>query len=496
MPQGQLLPVPEGVPLVDAAALPEAACTIQGTVYQMAHLAPGETYLVHGGAGGIGTFAIQIAKAEGCTVACTAGSAEKLARCRELGADLAVSYRDDDFTAAVLDFTGGQGADVILDIMGASYLARNLDALATWGRLVVIATRGGSRGEVDLGLMMQKRATIVAATLRSRTIAEKAQVVRGHPGAHLAAHQRRQGGPGHPRQAADGRGGAGAPAARRRLAHREDPAGQLRNRGKLPPGSRPRAQSLRGRRKTRTMSERNPEGGQGAKVVVVGPDGITVDADGGEGEGEDSRERPVMEMVEQPAKVMRIGSMIRQLLEEVRAAPLDEKSRARLREIHQSSIKELEDGLAPELVDELERLSLPFAEDSVPSEAELRVAQAQLVGWLEGLFHGIQTTLFAQQMAARAQLEQMRRALPPGMMPPGEDAGPAAGGPGLRPLPVGAASLVWRGQPGAAGSRAAVRPGRNAAGTARRPPARTPRRRCRAARGWGRRRAAGNCPGT
>ena len=171
------------------------------------------------------------------------------------------------------------------------------------------------------------------------------------------------------------------------------------------------------------MSERNPEAGQGAKVVVVGPDGITVDADGGE--GENTGERPVMEMVEQPAKVMRIGSMIRQLLEEVRAAPLDEKSRARLREIHQSSIKELEDGLAPELVDELERLSLPFAEDTVPSEAELRVAQAQLVGWLEGLFHGIQTTLFAQQMAARAQLEQMRRALPPGMMPGGgDDPGP------------------------------------------------------------------------
>jgi hypothetical protein len=165
------------------------------------------------------------------------------------------------------------------------------------------------------------------------------------------------------------------------------------------------------------MSERNPEASQGPKVVVVGPDGIAVDDDSGDGEG--GGERPVMEMVEQPAKVMRIGSMIRQLLEEVRAAPLDEKSRARLREIHQSSVKELEDGLAPELVDELERLSLPFVEDEVPSEAELRVAQAQLVGWLEGLFHGIQTTLFAQQMAARAQLEQMRRALPPGMTPPG-----------------------------------------------------------------------------
>jgi len=150
------------------------------------------------------------------------------------------------------------------------------------------------------------------------------------------------------------------------------------------------------------------------RIVVVGPDGVATESD----MEEVSRERPVTEMVEQPAKVMRVGSMIRQLLEEVRAAPLDEKSRARLKEIHSSSIKELEDGLAPELIEELERLSLPFAEDEVPSEAELRVAQAQLVGWLEGLFHGIQTTLFAQQMAARAQLEQMRRALPPGMMPP------------------------------------------------------------------------------
>jgi Bacterial proteasome activator len=150
------------------------------------------------------------------------------------------------------------------------------------------------------------------------------------------------------------------------------------------------------------------------QVLVLGPDGMAVAGD----EAQESSERPVTEMVEQPAKVMRIGSMIRQLLEEVRAAPLDEKSRARLKEIHTSSIKELEDGLAPELVEELERLSLPFAEEDTPSEAELRVAQAQLVGWLEGLFHGIQTTLFAQQMAARAQLEQMRRALPPGMIPP------------------------------------------------------------------------------
>jgi hypothetical protein len=155
------------------------------------------------------------------------------------------------------------------------------------------------------------------------------------------------------------------------------------------------------------------EQGQEPQVVIVGPNGVPL---GAEGDGEEGGQRQVTEMVEQPAKVMRIGSMIRQLLEEVKAAPLDEASRVRLKEIHTSSIKELEDGLAPELVAELERLSLPFASE-VPSEAELRIAQAQLVGWLEGLFHGIQTTLFAQQMAARAQLEQMRRALPAGMMP-------------------------------------------------------------------------------
>ncbi|HEX6335790.1 MAG TPA: bacterial proteasome activator family protein [Jiangellaceae bacterium] len=147
----------------------------------------------------------------------------------------------------------------------------------------------------------------------------------------------------------------------------------------------------------------------------------------GSGEEEEGQ-RSLTDLVEQPAKVMRIGSMIKQLLEEVKAAPLDEKSRARLREIHRSSIVELEDGLAPELIDELDRLTLPFAGDDVPTDAELRIAQAQLVGWLEGLFHGIQTTLFAQQMAARAQLEQMRRALPPGVAPqPGQQAPQAEG---------------------------------------------------------------------
>jgi hypothetical protein len=148
-----------------------------------------------------------------------------------------------------------------------------------------------------------------------------------------------------------------------------------------------------------------------------GPDQTILPADHGHRDGvagED--EHPLMAQVEQPAKVMRIGTMIKQLLEEVRAAPLDDAGRSRLKQIHERSIRELEDGLAPELRDELERLTLPFDDDHVPSEAELRITQAQLVGWLEGLFHGIQTALFAQQMAARAQLEQMRgRALPPGV---------------------------------------------------------------------------------
>ncbi|HEY1974225.1 MAG TPA: bacterial proteasome activator family protein [Pseudonocardia sp.] len=166
------------------------------------------------------------------------------------------------------------------------------------------------------------------------------------------------------------------------------------------------------------MSDENSDN-DGQQIMVIGPDGSPVGMArvprGDSEDGENSGSGGVSDMVEQPAKVMRIGTMIKQLLEEVRAAPLDDASRARLREIHENSIKELEQGLAPELRDELNRLSLPFTEESTPSDAELRIAQAQLVGWLEGLFHGIQTALFAQQMAARQQLEQMRRGLPPGV---------------------------------------------------------------------------------
>ena len=154
------------------------------------------------------------------------------------------------------------------------------------------------------------------------------------------------------------------------------------------------------------------------QVVVMGADGQPVGSVtmGADGSVEPSRQQSPADMIEQPAKVMRIGSMVKQLLEEVRQAPLDDASRARLREVHRNSIAELSDGLAPELREELERLTLPFDDESVPSDAELRIAQAQLVGWLEGLFHGIQTALFAQQMAARVQLEHMRGrpALPAG----------------------------------------------------------------------------------
>jgi putative PIG3 family NAD(P)H quinone oxidoreductase len=177
VPQGQLLPIPPGASLINAAALPEAACTLQATVIHQARLAEGEVFLVHGGAGGIGTMAIQLAKARGAIVACTAGTPAKLDRCRELGADLAISYRDEDFTSAVRDFTDGRGADVILDIMGAPYLAGNLAALATGGRLVVLSTRGGGRAEIDLSLLMHKRVSIFASTLRARPAAEKAAVV-------------------------------------------------------------------------------------------------------------------------------------------------------------------------------------------------------------------------------------------------------------------------------------------------------------------------------
>ncbi|GHB66344.1 NAD(P)H quinone oxidoreductase [Streptomyces cirratus] len=177
VPAGQLLPVPAGVDLVTAAALPEVVTTVWSNVFMVAGLRPGETLLVHGGSSGIGTMAIQLGKAVGARVAVTAGGKEKLARCAELGADILIDYREQDFVEALRAATDGAGADVILDIVGAKYLARNLDALAVNGRLAVIGLQGGVKAELNLGAMMAKRAAVTATSLRSRPLEEKAAIV-------------------------------------------------------------------------------------------------------------------------------------------------------------------------------------------------------------------------------------------------------------------------------------------------------------------------------
>jgi len=176
VPEGQLMAVPDGIDLVEAAALPEVACTVWSNVFMTAGLRPDETLLVHGGAGGIGTFAIQLAHALGTRVATTAGSEEKLAVCRDLGADITVNYREADFVEVVKGATDGRGADVVLDNMGATYLERNVDVLATEGRLVVIGMQGGSKAELDLGKLMRKRGAVIAATLRARPTEDKATI--------------------------------------------------------------------------------------------------------------------------------------------------------------------------------------------------------------------------------------------------------------------------------------------------------------------------------
>lgn len=177
VPVGQLLPVPAGVPLADAAALPEVACTVWSNLVMEAGLREGETVLLHGGSSGIGTMGIQVAKAIGATVAVTASTEEKLAACRELGADVLVNYRTQDFVDEVREATDGWGADVILDVVGAKYLERNVELLAKDGRLVVIGLQGGRRGELDLGALLSKRARVIATSLRSRPVEGKAQIV-------------------------------------------------------------------------------------------------------------------------------------------------------------------------------------------------------------------------------------------------------------------------------------------------------------------------------
>lgn len=176
VPAGQVMRAPRGLSLVEAAAIPEVACTVWSNVFMIAHLQPGETLLVHGGAGGIGTFAIQLAKALGARVFTTAGSPEKLELCRSLGADRAINYRDEDFTEILRE---AGGADVILDNMGAKYLGGNVKALATEGRLVIIGMQGGVKGELDIAGLLGKRGAVIATSLRARPSAEKAAICRG-----------------------------------------------------------------------------------------------------------------------------------------------------------------------------------------------------------------------------------------------------------------------------------------------------------------------------
>ena len=177
VPAGQLLPIPKSTTLIEAAALPETVCTVHANVFLGARLAQGETLLIHGGSSGIGTTAIQLGKNAGAVVAVTAGSAEKLDACRRLGADITINYREDDFVEVLMAATGGHGADVILDIIGAAYLARNIAALAPDGRIANIGLQQGRRAELDFGVLMAKRGTIMSTTLRARPAEQKASIV-------------------------------------------------------------------------------------------------------------------------------------------------------------------------------------------------------------------------------------------------------------------------------------------------------------------------------
>ena len=177
IPAGQLLPVPKGSTLIEAAALPETACTVYSNVFQIARLAAGQTLLVHGGGSGIGTIAIQLAKHAGARVAVTAGSQEKLDVCRALGADITINYREEDFVDSLMAATDGHGADVILDIVGAAYLARNIAALAQDGRIANIGMQRGRKAELDFGALMAKRAAISSTSLRARPKDQKASIV-------------------------------------------------------------------------------------------------------------------------------------------------------------------------------------------------------------------------------------------------------------------------------------------------------------------------------
>ena len=224
VPVGQLLPVPTGIDLITAASLPEVACTVWSNLFMVAGLQADETLLVHGGAGGIGTFAIQLASALGRRVIATAGSPEKLDLCRELGAEAAINYHDEDFVARVTEVTDGHGADVILDNMGASYLERNVEALADEGRLVISGMQGGTRGELDIGRLMSKGAAVISTSLRRRPIRSEGGDLRGRRRARLAPDRGRQHPDHGPHPPAAGRGRSRPRPDGIRRSHRQDRA--------------------------------------------------------------------------------------------------------------------------------------------------------------------------------------------------------------------------------------------------------------------------------
>ena len=392
-----------------AAALPEVAATVSSNVMMVAGLRSGDVFLVHGGAGGIGTFAIQLAAAVGARVLTTAGSPEKLAFCAGLGADVTIDYREQDFVEEVRPATDGHGADVILDNMGAAYLGRNVSALAVEGRLVVIGLR---RPSSTRNASMRKRAAIVATTLRARPVADKMPLPaspstlpgRSWPTAGSA------GASSTPRRPAGGRC-RGAPPSRER---RPDPPGRL---------------SVRPRCCRRGDAEQ-----QSGQQHVIGPDGqpVAVPADAVEqsedahddGQGDDLSELTEL-LVRAAAKVMRIAASPPAARGGGSSAPLDDATQPSQGRDHRSSIKELETDWLPSwsrsssgsCCRSPKTPRRPTPSSGSPGSARRLV---------EGLFHGIQTAIYAQQVSARAQFGYTRRALPSGWAGP---AGPRLGMP-------------------------------------------------------------------
>ena len=383
VPAVQVLPVPDGVDLVTAGGLPEVACTVWSNVVAAGRLAAGETFLIQGGSSGIGTHAIQVAKALGARVVATA-SPQRAERCRELGADIVIDYHD-DVLAELKKATDGHGADVILDNMGAKGLAANVAALAADGRLLVIGMQGGTKAELDLNTLLRKRASVTAMSLRGRPAAGP------HGKGAVVAGVRAQVWP----MIADGRVRpvvhATVPMDRAGDAHRQLEAGGVV--GKIVPVDAHEVNRRAGGQNGRMTQPGNGNGGSDdgdgeQHVMVVGPDGRPLGMARVPQQSEDERRAG-------PAGCRRHGRAAREGHADrhddqaaARGGPRPPRSttprRVRLRSILSSSVRELEEGLAPELRDELNRLSTPFADDTTPSDAELRIAPGAAGGLAGG----------------------------------------------------------------------------------------------------------------